>query len=131
MLIVGCGRVGSRLARQMSEEGHDVTIIDQNADAFLRLGEDFKGNAMIGNGIDADMLVRAGVEQADAFAALTNGDNRNIFSAQLAQHVFKVSRVVCRIYDPIREEVYRGLGLNTLCPTTIGADHVRRMIMEG
>jgi trk system potassium uptake protein TrkA len=115
----------------MSREGHDVTIIDTNADAFSRLGSDFNGNAMVGNGIDEDMLKRAGVEQADAFAALTNGDNRNIFSAQLAQHVFKVPRVVCRIYDPIREEVYRGLGLHTYCPTILGSTVARRMIMEG
>lgn len=107
-----------------------MTIIDWRADALARLGEDFKGTALVGNGIDDDMLKRAGIEQADAFVAVTNGDNRNIMAAQIAQQLFKVPRVVCRIYDPIRNDVYSELGLRTLCPTTAGAAAMRRLILE-
>ena len=127
---MGCGRVGARLALQLTHEGHDVTVIDQSATAFARLGDNFPGTALLGNGIDEDMLKRAGIEEADAFCALTNGDNRNIMSAQMAQHVFNVPKVVCRIYDPIRMEVYRKLGLSVFCPTTEGAAIVRGMIKD-
>ena len=128
VLIVGCGRVGARLALEMEQAGHEVTIIDTNPSAFSRLGGEFQGEAIIGDGLDVDTLRRAGVENADAFCALTQGDNRNIMAAQIAQHLFKVSRVVCRIADPIRDEVYRKLGLNTYCPTLMGAAHVRDLI---
>jgi len=127
---VGCGRVGSRLALQLVQEDHDVTIIDQSGSAFARLGENFPGTALIGNGIDEDMLKRAGIEEADAFCALTNGDNRNIMSAQMAQHVFNVPKVVCRIYDPIRYEVYKSLGLGSICPTVIGTDTVHEILVK-
>ena len=114
----------------MSDEGNDVTIIDENAASFARLGDDFRGTALVGNGIDEDMLKRAGIEKADAFAALTNGDNRNIMAAQMAQKVFNVKRVVCRIYDPIRYDVYDSLGLGCICPTIVGADGVHRILMK-
>lgn len=129
---MGCGRVGARLALEMQEAKHEVTIIDTNPSAFSRLGGEFLGEAVIGDGLDVDTLRRAGIESADAFCALTQGDNRNIMAAQIAQHVFKVSRVVCRIADPIRDEVYRKLGLNTYCPTLMGAAHVRSLLaLEG
>jgi trk/ktr system potassium uptake protein len=124
VLIVGCGRIGARLAAEMDGGGHEVTIIDTNAAAFARLGDSFGGEAIIGDGIDVDTLRRAGIEGVDAFCALTQGDNRNIMAAQIAQHVFRVPRVVCRIADPIRDEVYRKLGLKTYCPTITGASHV-------
>jgi len=127
---VGCGRVGSRLALQLTHEGHDVTIIDQAAGAFARLGDNYPGTALLGNGIDEDMLKRAGIEEADAFCALTNGDNRNIMSAQMAQKVFNVPKVVCRIYDPIRYEVYKSLGLGVICPTVIGTDTVHEILVK-
>jgi trk system potassium uptake protein TrkA len=130
VVIVGCGRVGARLALQLVQEGHDVTIIDQTGSAFARLGENFPGTALIGNGIDEDMLKRAGIDDADAFCALTNGDNRNIMSAQMAQHVFNVPKVVCRIYDPIRYEVYKSLGLGVICPTVIGTDTVHEILVK-
>jgi len=130
VVIVGCGRVGARLALELTEEGHEVTVIDQSANSFSRLGENFAGTALLGNGIDEDMLKRAGIEEADAFCALTNGDNRNIMSAEMAQKVFNVPKVVCRIYDPIREDAYRKLGLHSYCPTIEGADKVRRMLKE-
>jgi trk/ktr system potassium uptake protein len=130
VVIVGCGRVGSRLALQLTEEGHEVTVIDQAASAFGRLGDNFAGNALLGNGIDEDMLKRAGIEEADAFCALTNGDNRNIMSAQMAQHVFNVPRVICRIYDPIRYEVYKELGLGVICPTIMGTESIHSILLK-
>lgn len=130
ILIVGCGRVGARLALEMEEAGHEITIIDTNAGAFSRLGDAFRGDAIIGDGIDVDTLRRAGIAESDAFCALTQGDNRNIMAAQIAQHLFKVPQVVCRIADPIREDVYRKLGLKTYCPTLIGASHVRQLLSQ-
>src|ERR1700736_4476486 len=130
VVIVGCGRVGARLALQLTDEGHEVTIIDQSASSSSRLCDNFAGTALIGNGIDEDMLKRAGIEDADAFCALTNGDNRNIMSAEMAQHVFNVPKVVCRIYDPIRYEVYRELGLGVICPTIMGTDTVYEILVK-
>lgn len=127
---MGCGRVGARLALDMRQAGHDVTILDISASAFARLGESFDGEAIIGDGIDVDTLRRAGIEEMDAFCALTQGDNRNIMAAQIAQHLFKVPNVICRIADPIRDEVYRKLGLKTYCPTLIGAATVRGLLGE-
>jgi trk system potassium uptake protein TrkA len=130
VVIVGCGRVGSRLALQLTEEGHEVTVIDQSSSAFTRLGDNFAGTALLGNGIDEDMLKRAGIEEADAFCALTNGDNRNIMSAEMAQQVFNVPKVVCRIYDPIRYEVYRELGLGVICPTIMGTESIHSILLK-
>ncbi len=121
IVIMGCGRVGARLASMMDSEGHKVVIIDIEPYAFRRLPSDFNGTAMVGNGIDVDVLRRAGIEQADAFAAVTQGDNRNVMAAQIAKHIFNVPKVVCRIYDPLREEIYRTLGLETISPTNVGA----------
>lgn len=120
-VIMGCGRVGAQLANMLDAEGHDVTVIDIDAASFRRLPSTFKGKAMIGNGIDQDILKKAGIEEADTFAAVTQGDNRNVMAAQIAKHIFNVPKVVCRIYDPIREEIYHSLGLETVSPTTVGA----------
>ena len=136
VLIVGCGRVGSRLAQELDREGHEVTIVDNNPGAFSRFAsrgvfeDSFAGSFMVGDGTEADLLRRAGCEEADCFIAVTQGDNRNIMAAQIAQNVFKVDKVVARIYDPIRTEVYRKLGLSVFCPTTEGAATVRRMIKD-
>jgi trk system potassium uptake protein TrkA len=121
VVIMGCGRVGAKLAALLEEEGHKVTILDIEPYAFRRLPPGFKGTAMVGNGIDVDVLRRAGIEQADAFAAVTQGDNRNVMASQIAKHIFNVPKVVCRIYDPLREELYHTLGLETISPTTVGA----------
>ena len=135
MLIVGCGRVGSRLASELDEEGHEVTIVDRDPGSFSRaaareaLSQDFKGNFLVGDGTEADLLRRAGIEEADSFVAVTEGDNRNIMAAQIAKQIYKVPRVVCRIYDPIREEAYRKLGLEVFCPTIEGSRRVRQMLM--
>lgn len=120
-LIVGCGRVGSTLAKRLVRAGHDVTVVDEVSSAFKRLGRDFPGKMVLGTGIDVDVLCRAGVEQADGFATCTQGDNRNIMAALIAKHHFKVKTVVARIYDPMRAAMYRDFGVTTICPTTVGA----------
>jgi len=116
---MGCGRVGSTLATQLDKEGHEVTIIDLDSSQFRRLSPDFHGTSVVGNGIDGDTLRKAQIEQADAFAAVTQGDNRNVMAAQIAKHLFRVPKVLCRIYDPIREEIYRNLGIETISPTIV------------
>ena len=121
IIILGCGRVGSTLAKQMSGEGHDVTVIDLTSDSFRRLGTKFKGHRLVGSGLDQDLLKRAGLENASTFIAVTQGDNSNIMAAQIAREVFHVERVVARIYDPIRAQAYRELGITTLCTTTLAA----------
>lgn len=136
VLILGCGRVGSRIAHQLDREGHSVTIIDRDPGAFKRFemrgvfSNEFRGSFIVGDGTESDLLRKAGIEDADCFVAMTDGDNRNIMAAQIAQHMFNVPKVVCRIYDPIRTEVYRKLGLQVFCPTIEGAASVVQMISE-
>jgi trk system potassium uptake protein TrkA len=131
VVILGCGRVGAMLAQLLTGEGHSVTVIDQDSDAFRRLGSDFpQSNTVIGNGTDTDVLRRAGLEQADAFVATTNGDNRNIMAAEIARHTFGVPKVMCRIYDPIRQETYNGMGLESICPTIVGAKLFRDALLN-
>lgn len=118
VVIMGCGRVGARVATLLENAGNTVTVIDVDSRAFRRLPATFAGETVIGTGIDEDVLRKAGIEEADAFIAVTNGDNRNIMAAQVARLIFQVPEVVCRIYDPVREDTYRRLGLTTVCPTT-------------
>lgn len=118
VVIMGCGRVGARVASLLDHNGHDVTVIDSEPSAFRRLSDEFGGDTIIGTGIDEDVLRQAGIEAADAFIAVTNGDNRNIMAAQVARMIFDVPRIILRIYDPVREDTYRRLGLTTVCPTT-------------
>lgn len=118
VVIMGCGRVGARVASLLDEDGHDVTIIDRVTTSFERLPRDFGGNTIIGTGIDEDFLKLAGIEDADVFVAATNADNRNIMGAQVAKTIFDVPHAVVRIYDPVRAEAYREMGLITVCPTT-------------
>jgi len=127
ILILGCGRVGARLAQLLEAEGHLVTIIDQNRNAFSRL-ENFTGSRVLGNGIDIDLLKKAGIEKMQAFAAVTNGDNTNLMSAQIAQKIFSVPNVVCRVYDPKRSDIYHDLGISTVCSTTVGARMIRNLL---
>ncbi|MBI2845146.1 MAG: TrkA family potassium uptake protein, partial [Chloroflexi bacterium] len=103
VVILGCGRVGSHLAKMLVAAGHQVAIIDKNSAAFNRLPSDFPANMVLGNGIDEDVLKRAGIEKADAFVATTNGDNTNVMSSQIAKEIFGVKKVIARIYDPLRE----------------------------
>ena len=128
LVILGCGRVGSTLAAMMDATGHAVTVIDRNSEAFRRLGDNFQGKTLVGEGVDEDVLRRAGIEEADAFCATTEGDNRNIMASQVVKTVFNVPKVITRIYDPIREESYRELGLETVCPTVMGANAIRDML---
>ncbi len=121
VVIMGCSRVGAELAGMLEQEGHEVTVLDIDPDTFRRLPAGFKGQRLVGNGIDQEVLGRIGVGEADAFVAVTQGDNRNVMAAQMAKHLFGVSRAVCRIYDPIREQIYHGLGLETISPTKVGA----------
>ena len=130
IVILGCGRVGATLATMMDREGHTVSVIDQSNDSFLRLPAEFRGDVFVGNGVDEDVLIRAGIQEADAFAAVTNGDNRNIMASQIAREIFKVKRVVCRIYDPMREETYHEMGMETYCPTKLGAQLLFDTILE-
>ena len=122
IIIMGCGRVGALLATMLETEGHDVTVLDNDSRSFSKLPPNFKGTALIGNGLDEEALKNAGVEEADAFVALTQGDNRNIMAAQIAKHIFNVPRVLCRIYDPLRRDLYETLGLKAIGPTTIFAN---------
>ncbi len=128
IVIMGCGRVGARLASSLDEAGHDVTILDIDDYSFRRLSPTFKGTALLGNGTDEGVLNRAGVEQADAFIAVTQGDNRNVMAAQVAKHIFNVPRIICRIYDPLRQELYSTLGLETFSPTIILTQMLREKL---
>jgi trk system potassium uptake protein len=129
-LIVGCGRVGSTLAKLLDADKHEVIVVDENPSAFKRLGQRFNGHVVVGTGIDHDVLKRAGAETADGFIAVTQGDNRNIMGALIAQRMFGIKKIVARIYDPARGMMYRDLGIDTVCPTTVGAKMIRDMLME-
>jgi trk system potassium uptake protein TrkA len=128
VIILGCGRVGSTLARAMYKDGHNVTVVDIASEAFRRLGTKFKGNRIVGNGMDEDVLKRAGIEICDVFVSVTPGDNRNIMAAQIAHEVYKVPKVITRINDPIRAETYRALGIVTFCGTTLFSGLMRDFI---
>ncbi len=129
-LIMGCGRVGSGLARSLTDEGHDVTIMDVRQDAFRRLTAQFRGDAIIGDGLDSAALQRAGIENADVFVSVTQGDNRNLMAAQVAKHIFKVPRVIARVYDDSRADVFQGLGLQTLSSPRFVTGLMREMIFD-
>jgi trk system potassium uptake protein TrkA len=129
VVIMGCGRVGSTLAQNLESRGHTVAIIDQNPDAFRRLGPEFNGLTVTGIGFDRDVLVEAGTDRADAFAAVSSGDNSNIISARLARETFGVRRVVARIYDQRRAEVYERLGIPTVATVRWTADRMLRHII--
>ena len=132
VVIMGCGRVGSTLAHNLESRGHSVAVIDQNADAFRRLGPDFRGITVTGIGYDRDVLRQAGIERADAFAAVSSGDNSNIISARLARETFGVPRVAARIYDQRRAEVYERLGIPTVATVRWTADRIlRHLVPEG
>jgi trk system potassium uptake protein len=121
ILIMGCGRTGAQLASMLDAEGHQITILDINDVSFRRLPPSFKGNALVGDGTNEDTLRKAGIENVDAFLAVTQGDNRNIMAAQVAKYIFHVPKVLLRVYDPLRRELYNSLGLEAFSPTTIFA----------
>ncbi len=125
---MGCGRVGARLAGLLDAEGHPVAILDTDTYSFRRLPPDFNGTALLGDGTDEESLKKAGIEEADAFVAVTQGDNRNVMAAQIAKHIFSVPKVICRIYDPLRRELYNTLGIEAFCPTTIFAQMLKEKL---
>jgi trk system potassium uptake protein TrkA len=128
---MGCGRVGSSLATALEAAGHSVAIIDQSKDAFRRLGPDFKGRTVVGVGFDRDTLLEAGIDGADAFAAVSNGDNSNILAARVARENYGVTNVVARIYDPGRAEIYQRLGIPTVATVIWASDQILRRILPG
>jgi trk system potassium uptake protein TrkA len=128
VIVLGCGRLGAYLARQLASRGHEVTVIDQDATSLERLGDDFPGRTVVGTGIDEDVLRQAGIEGCQAFIAVTNWDNTNVMAAQVAREIFGVPRVICRLYDPLREEFYRSLGLETICPTLWAVEQIRKLL---
>lgn len=131
IVIVGCGRVGWRLASDFTAQGHDVVVVDIKPHAFRQLPEEFPGRVIVGTGIDEDVLRSAGIEHADVFVAVTNDDNTNIMAAQIAQKIYHVPRVVLRVYDPVRAEIFRELGLTVVCPTTTVAGLIEEQVLAG
>jgi len=129
VVIMGCGRVGAQLASLLDAEGHKVTVLDVDAYSFRRLPSTFGGTALVGDGTDEEMLKKAGIAEADAFVAVTQGDNRNVMGAQIVKHVFNVPKVICRIYDPLRKDVYEALGLEAISPTTVFAQLLRDKLL--
>ena len=130
IIIAGCGRVGSELARLLSNEGHDVIIIDKNKSSFDRLRGGFNGVTLVGSGFDVELLKEARIEKADAFCAVTNGDNTNLISAQVAKKIFNVPKVIARVYDPQRAHIYTALGMDVISGTILFAAMIRDKIIE-
>ena len=126
---MGCGRVGSTLARSLEDRSHTVAVIDSSPDAFRRLGPTFSGTKVTGVGFDQDVLEKAGIDRADAFAAVSSGDNSNIIAARVARETFGIQKVVARIYDPGRAEVYQRLGITTVATVKWTADQVLRRLL--
>lgn len=129
MIIVGCGRVGSTVGRQLDSAGHDVVVIDRKADAFRRLGDSFGGRTMTGVGFDRDVLTSAGITRDSAVMAVTSGDNSNILIARVAREMFGVERVVARIYDPKRAEIYARLGISTVATVSWTSNRIMRAVL--
>ncbi len=128
VIIMGCGRVGAQLAGMLDAEGHKVTIMDVEPYSFRKLPPTFSGVALVGNGLEEESLKKAGIEEADVFVTTTQGDNRNVMACQIAKHIYHVPKAVSRIYDPIREEMYRNLGLDTVSPTKVVAGLLKEKI---
>jgi trk system potassium uptake protein TrkA len=129
ILVIGCGKVGSKLANVLSREGHDVVVIENETDNFKELDRDFKGVTICGVPIDQDVLRSAGIETADAVAAVTPDDNVNIMVSQIAKEIFKVPKVIARIYNPAREHVFHEFGLETVCPTNMTVSSIHSKIL--
>lgn len=131
IIVVGCGRVGSRLAQHLSAEGHNVVVIDKNPRSFRRLGSTFNGLTIEGVGFDEDILKQAGIEKADALAAVTDLDNTNMMVAEMATRLFDVPQAIARLYNPERERTYQQLGLEYVCGTVLTAEKILDKIVEG
>jgi trk system potassium uptake protein TrkA len=129
-IVVGCGRVGSAVAKRLAREGWEVTAVDETEAALARLGEDWSGGFVVGHGMDLKTLKQAGIEDADAVVIATDGDNTNIVVAQVAQKQFEVPRVVVRLLDPYRAQFYTSRGLNVVCPTKTAIDQLMQTVLE-
>ncbi len=127
-LVIGCGRVGSTIALNLHSEGWDVTVVDEKEDALSRLGESWRGAFVVGHGMDTDLLRQAGIEDADAVVACTDGDNTNIVIGQVAQKRFDIGCVVVRVLDPARAEFYAARGMRTVCPTSVAIDALMQTV---
>jgi trk system potassium uptake protein TrkA len=128
IVIMGCGRVGAALATDLSSDGNDVTILDVDPAAFRFLPDGFAGTTYVGNGLEIDFLEKVGLREADVFVSTTRGDNRNVMAAQIAKHIFGVRVAASRVFDPLREEMYRNMGLRTINPTRVQARRLKRII---
>lgn len=127
-IIIGCGRLGANLANTLSNEGENVLIMDENRNSFRRLAPNFGGLSVVANGTDLDKLREAKIENASAVVAVTNDDNTNIMVAQITRELFGVERVIARLYDPESEEVYRKLGISTICPAVLSAKEIDKIL---
>jgi len=130
IMVIGCGKVGSKFAQMMSDEGHDVVIIDSNGDSFKSLGISFNGLTITGIPIDQDILKQAGIETADVLIALTPDDNINIMACQVAKEIFNVPKVLARIFNPKRENIFHQFGLDTICPTNLTVDVIKSFVLD-
>jgi len=128
VVVMGCGRVGAALAADLARAGNNVLVLDIDAAAFRFLPDDFNGQKVVGNGIDVDTLRKIGIKDMDIFVSTTRGDNRNVMAAQIAKHIFGVPVVATRVFDPLREEMYRNMGLRTINPTRVQAKRLKRII---
>jgi trk system potassium uptake protein TrkA len=128
IIIMGCGRVGLQVSQLLVKHGHEVTVIDHDANALARLGANFKGRVVHGLGFDKNVLLEAGVETAEGFVAASSSDNANIVAARIARNIFRVPRVAARLYDPVRAEVYQRLGLTTISSTSWGAERIVEVV---
>ncbi len=128
VIIMGCGRIGSQISMILDRDGHEITVIDHDANSAGRLGKDFRGRVISGVGFDRSVLLEAGIEQADAFVAASASDNANIVAARIARNIYHVPRVVARLYDPRRAEIYQRLGLTTISSTTWAAERIRQVL---
>ena len=128
IIVMGCGRVGSQVSQLLIGQGHEVTVIDHDDNSHLRLGAEFKGKVVHGLGFDRNVLIEAGVETAEGFVAASSSDNANIVAARIARNIFRVPRVVARLYDPVRAEVYQRLGLTTISSTAWGAERIIEVV---
>ena len=129
-LVIGCGRVGSNVAKRLASEGWDVSVVDEKEEALSRLGEDWRGGFVTGHGMDVDVLREAGIEEVDAVVVATDGDNSNIIIGQVAQKRFAVKTVLVRLLDPARAKFYAERGLRTVCPTITAIDALTESVLE-
>ncbi len=128
VIVAGCGRVGAMIANKLSSEGHSVSVVDKNRNSFERLAKNFRGQTIIGMVFDGDALREAGIERADAFVSVTSGDNSNVVAATIAKDIYRVPKVVARIYDPRRAEIYRRFGISTVSSVSWAVNELHTLL---